>query len=152
MVCFQFSGFGCLFFQANRQASEQNFLRLPLLFCTTSFPHSGQKPMAMASRKSSWLSISVAARSVPPVNSFTLPPPFHGYIHICCDLLSHFAPYSKFAEYRLFLTKNIKKHPKNAEVFLRVFAGNPSKPLGNHKGFARCIRYTPDFSKLSRNG
>lgn len=31
-VDFQFSGFGCLFFHANRQASEQNFFRLPLGF------------------------------------------------------------------------------------------------------------------------
>jgi hypothetical protein len=97
---FQFSGLGCLFFQANLQASEQKRFRLPFGFWYTGFPHSGQKPDGSDSMNSR----TVSADN-PGIISSNFRPPFIPR--------SHVAPYSCFAEIRRQIADFISKYTRN---------------------------------------
>ncbi len=59
-VFFQFAGFGCLWFQAVRHLSEQNFFRRPLLFCENSPPQFGQMSTYSSSRITSSYMVSAS--------------------------------------------------------------------------------------------
>ena len=100
-VFFQLAGFGCLWFQAVRHFSEQNFFLLPLAFCENRPPQFGQ----MSTYSSSLITSSCF---IPP--SFLFP----HCVETKSQLVENLGKYPKFAGF----------FSENAEVLFLPFCAS----------------------------